>query len=286
MEQGSEDWLKWRQGGIGSSDAPVIMQVSPYKTPFQLWEEKTSGLSSGAMNWAMSRGHDLEPIARANYEINQGVEMPAMLMEHSEHKFLRASLDGCNEEKQIILEIKCASKEDHATAQRGSVPEKYFPQLQHQLLVTGYKTVHYFSFDGVAGVLVEIKRDEEYLKKLLEEELKFWSFITTKTPPPYTERDYVPITDFTISTAVSEWKMLERKIEQLKTEQELLREIIEDGLPAVRCSAYGVKIAQLSRKGSVDYGKIPELRGIDLEQYRKPPTNYTRFQIESTAEEC
>ena len=41
MEQKSEEWLDWRKKGIGSSDAPIIMGVSPWKTPFELWEEKT-----------------------------------------------------------------------------------------------------------------------------------------------------------------------------------------------------------------------------------------------------
>ena len=31
----------------------------------------------------------------------------------------------------------------------------------------------------------------------------------------------------------------------------------------------GISLCQVVRKGNVDYAKIPELKGIDLEKYRK-----------------
>lgn len=34
-------WLKVRNMGIGGSDAAVIMGLNPYKSPYQLWLEKT-----------------------------------------------------------------------------------------------------------------------------------------------------------------------------------------------------------------------------------------------------
>ena len=36
-----EDWLQVRQQGIGSSDAAAAVGLSPYKSPLQLWAEKT-----------------------------------------------------------------------------------------------------------------------------------------------------------------------------------------------------------------------------------------------------
>ncbi len=36
-----EEWLQWRNRGIGSSDAPVAVGVSRYKAPLELWLEKT-----------------------------------------------------------------------------------------------------------------------------------------------------------------------------------------------------------------------------------------------------
>jgi hypothetical protein len=40
---------------------------------------------------------------------------------------------------------------------------------------------------------------------------------------------------------------------------------------ARRTYGSGVEVLKSSRKGSVDYSAVPELRGVDLEPYRKPP---------------
>src|SRR5690606_26404268 len=43
-----EDWLEVRKGGIGSSDAAAAVGLSPYKSPLELWMEKTGRASSQA----------------------------------------------------------------------------------------------------------------------------------------------------------------------------------------------------------------------------------------------
>ena len=40
MDQNSPEWHEWRRKGIGSSDAPAVMKVSPWMTPYMLWEIK------------------------------------------------------------------------------------------------------------------------------------------------------------------------------------------------------------------------------------------------------
>ncbi len=46
--QNTPEWHAFRRKRIGASDAPVIMGISPWKTPYQLWIEKTSGIESSA----------------------------------------------------------------------------------------------------------------------------------------------------------------------------------------------------------------------------------------------
>jgi predicted phage-related endonuclease len=42
MQQQTPEWLEFRKNKIGASDAPIIMETSPWKTPYQLWLEKLS----------------------------------------------------------------------------------------------------------------------------------------------------------------------------------------------------------------------------------------------------
>ena len=39
-----EDWLDCRRQGVGGSDAAVVCGVSRYKSPVELWMEKTGQL--------------------------------------------------------------------------------------------------------------------------------------------------------------------------------------------------------------------------------------------------
>lgn len=274
MEQGSESWLEWRNRGIGASDAPVIMGVSPWKTPYQLWEEKMGVVKGMSGNWATRRGNDLEPLARKTYELMTDLDMPPVLAVHPVYDFMRASLDGYNFEARKILEIKCPGREDHAKAVAGQVPLKYIWQLQHQLLVTGALEADYFSFDGENGVIVTVKPDEAMQDLLVEKCSAFWACVTSRKPPELTDRDFVKVTDVSAKELVDEYVAAKRAYQAMEERlDELKAEIIAKyGDKAPRVMVHGLAIVQTARQGSIDYSAIPELRGVELEQYRKKPS--------------
>ena len=193
MDQQSADWLRWRNKGIGASDSPAILGVSPYRTPYQVWEEKTGrGPNEQEINFGIRRGIELEPKARAMFELEHDIDMPAKCFEHSTFPWIRASLDGWNEEARAILEIKCAGQKDHTSAKMGDIPEKYYWQLVHQILVTDAKEVYYYSFDGEQGVTIHkhasfFKKD---IAKLLKKLSDFYNHIKKDIPPSYEDKDF------------------------------------------------------------------------------------------------
>ena len=75
LQQNTNEWLEFRRNKIGSSDAPIIMGKSPWKTPHQLWEEKMGIKDSFFESQAMRRGKDLEPEARTAFEEQTGLVM-------------------------------------------------------------------------------------------------------------------------------------------------------------------------------------------------------------------
>lgn len=200
IKQGSRDWLDWRGKGLGASDAPAIMGISPWSTPFQLWLEKT-GLgermpSNEFAVAAMRRGNDLEPVARKLVEAELGLFFPALAATHDVHEFIRASFDGYHEETNTLLEIKCPSKVDHAEALKGRVPKKYFPQLQHQFLVSGAKTCIYASYDGKESLaLVTVYPDSIYIGRLTQALVSFWGNVNRMEAPVATDKDVKAIVD-------------------------------------------------------------------------------------------
>jgi putative phage-type endonuclease len=187
LEQGSEGWLLWRRAGLGSSDAAVLVLGESWgKTPQDLLKEKAGLERRGDhQSPSMSFGKRMEPRIRKWYEELMGFESPPLCCLHDQHDFLKASLDGWHP-AGIILEIKCANRRDHQDALDGFVPEKYVPQVDHQLLVTGGKVVHYVSYHsrmdvGERYTLVTHHRDEGRLAELLTLETEFWVSVQANT---------------------------------------------------------------------------------------------------------
>ena len=277
MEQGSSDWHVFRSKGLGSSDAPVVMGVSPWKTRLKLYHEKVDGVVSDESNFATERGNRLEPVARTQFELLKGLNYEPKLFVHHDHDWLRASLDGYNEETNTILEIKCPGKEDHETAKSGSVPEKYIWQLEHQLLVSGALYVNYYSFDGENGELVEYYSDHSKRKVLFEEEMSFWfNHVLKKIPPALSKDDVLTISDGEAILLFGEYKKYKAISDEATKEMDRIKDLLVKKYGSLhdKVECDGVRVSRSERKGSVDYTKVIEKEGlnVDLERYRKPPT--------------
>lgn len=275
------EWFRWRQGGIGSSDAPIIMGVSPYKTALELYEEKVSeDLKETGNSFITDLGQRMEPRIRALYEMYSGKDFPAECVESADFPFLRASLDGRASDGEII-EIKLLGLADWTGAKAGVVPLKHWPQVQHQLLVSGAPQCVYvaylydkeckeelaLSMEKLAFVVV--KPDELYLGKLIEAEMQFWECVQKKKPPLPSAKDFKRLTGYV--DLANQWAELDKKIKELEVEREKVRDLLIEAASAAkhpRLVCAGIRLSQQSRAGNVDYKKIPELRGVDLDQYR------------------
>lgn len=177
--QGSPEWLYVRKSHITATDAGVILGVNPWKTPLELYKEKLSDDPPKPPSDRMKRGTELEPIARELFCIKTGHKMiPKVVF----RDWAMASLDGINAWNEI-LEIKCPGEKDHSLALQGKIPEYYYPQLQHQIYVCNGEKAFYFSFDGFDGVIVEVERDDEYIKNMVAEEFKFYMCLKKKLSP-------------------------------------------------------------------------------------------------------
>lgn len=183
MENTREEWLRWRQTGIGSSDAPIIHGISKYATPRQLWEGKLAEkFKEEESNFVLQMGNDLEPKARARFAALWNLEnfpppgeeetFEPRRVQMQDLPFMLASLDGASKDLETIIEIKFMSrpsvddpnkltpgKVKHLdvldetlpiTAFEGyrcRVPYMYWIQIQHQLAVTGAKRCFFISYE-------------------------------------------------------------------------------------------------------------------------------------------
>ncbi|MGO9060437.1 MAG: YqaJ viral recombinase family protein [Candidatus Binataceae bacterium] len=272
LHQNTPEWHRWRMQGIGASDAPVIMAESPFKTPRTLWSIKTGRMQEDPAGPAARRGRELERFARRAYERQTGIQMEPLCLVHQEFEWMRASLDGLSFDGSTLLEIKCPlSLRDRASAQQGRIPSQYHAQLQHQLEVSGAEQAHYWSFHGTDGILIKIRPDREYTKRLVEAEAAFWQLVKENRWPELANEELDLSTDPKWRQAALHYREVKLRLESAASEEHNLRATLERMATARRTYGCGVEVLKSSRKGAVDYSAVPELRGVNLEPYRKPP---------------
>jgi len=190
------EWLKARALGIGSSDAAVVMGLSSWKSPFSLWAEKTGLVQPENLEEKeyIEWGIILEPIIADKYQRTTGrkISSPTAIYQHDKYDWMLANPDRFVEIEGIgtgVLEVKTAGQ-FLAKDWEEEAPLAYQIQLQHQLCVTG---AQWGSFAVLIGGQkfrwMDVKRNDSFLKMLLEKEEEFWHYVQTDTPPPIDDSD-------------------------------------------------------------------------------------------------
>ena len=184
-----EDWLEYRKLGIGGSDASVVCGINRYKSPVELWMDKTGQLPYQEAGEAAYWGTQLENLVRTEFTKRTGIEVRKVeqLLRSAEHPFMQANLDGVCEHPEFGT---CGFEAKTASAYKTSewddcIPDEYQLQIQHYMAVTGYSGFYIAVLIG--GNMFRwqfVKRDEELIAMLVELESAFWKHVQDMTPPP------------------------------------------------------------------------------------------------------
>ncbi len=183
------DWLEYRRQGIGGSDASVVCGINRYKSPVELWLDKTGQLPPQEAGEAAYWGTQLEPFVRAEFTRRTGIEVihKSELLQSEEHPFMLANLDGICEVPEVgtcIFEAKTASAYK-AGEWEDTIPDEYALQLAHYMAVTGYAGAYIAVLIGGNSFKWRfVERDEELISMLIELESSFWTHVQDCTPPP------------------------------------------------------------------------------------------------------
>ena len=260
IEQNTKAWHDLRRNGVGASDVAAILGISPYKTRHDIFLSKTTDEVQNT-SFIQQRGHDKELIARAKYEINTGEEYPPCLVENDIYSYMRASLDGWNKEKNHIIEIKYCGKNF-----KEEIPEHYNVQCQYQMFLTGGTCELVWITDDDKIKCVPIERDLELIKKIISEVIAFWDEVKNAQYVECISEEKINLLKL-YKEKNSELKKIEEEVEKIKND--LLKDLDKKDYE----TQYGA-IRWVEKKGNIDYGKIPELNNVDLEQYRKKSSRY------------
>jgi putative phage-type endonuclease len=180
-----------RQGYIGGSDAAVIAGLSPWKTPYELWLEKTGEEAPPDLsaNERVYWGQVLEEIVAREYARRTGrkVRRQNKLLRHREYPFIAAHIDRDVLNELRILEVKTTDigrADEWGEEGSDEIPDHYYCQVQHYLAVTGEAVCDVaVLIGGNRFRIYSVSRDEEFIAGLINLEREFWQHVTERRPP-------------------------------------------------------------------------------------------------------
>jgi putative phage-type endonuclease len=173
-----EDWLAERRTGIGGSDVAAILGLSRWKTPLDVYLDKTGQLPPQPESEPMRWGTLLEPVILGEFAARHGirVERPHGIQRHAERPWMLASLDGWAPDLPAVVECKTARSADGwGDTGTGEIPAYYQTQVAHYLAVTGAAVAFVPVLIGASDFRVyQVERDDGFISDLQAAEEAFW----------------------------------------------------------------------------------------------------------------
>lgn len=159
LVQGTPEWLAARAAHYCASDAPAMLGLSKYKSRTELLREKKTGLAKevDANTQALfDHGHKAEAQARPEASKLFGAPLsPKVCTEIIDGMPLLASLDGVTEDWSGIWEHKLYAQwiADFIDVYM-DLPDTHWPQVEHQLLVSGATEALFMASNGIQSACV------------------------------------------------------------------------------------------------------------------------------------
>lgn len=181
-----EEWLKVRKLGLGGSDMAAVLGLSPWRSPIDVWLDKTSDAVEEKESEPMYWGTILEDIVAQEFAKRTGykVRNNNFTLQSEQYPYLLANID-----REIVgldagLECKTANAFKANEWDGDNVPDAYYIQCQHYMAVTG-KSSWWIAclVGGNTFYYKEIKRNEEVIKAIIDTGAAFWELVESKTMP-------------------------------------------------------------------------------------------------------
>lgn len=261
LPQGSDAWLKLREGHITATMASVISGNSPFQNPDKLWKEMLGLIPRQPSNFAMERGKRLEPIARAAYELQTGEQFEQMCvvseaeLDSDGKPWIMASLDGIDCFGIKGIEIKCPGEKTHELALAGACPDYYQDQIQWQFLATEntIKQIDYVCFHpdypkdkqiAVVNIYPDLTRQAELLSKAKG----FRQCLINK----------IPLCGSEFEAVAKYFVIAAKEAEVANDKMEVAKKLLVEAAGGVSQNGAGVIVSVSERKGTLSYEKLVE----------------------------
>lgn len=181
-----EQFLLDRKQGIGGSDCAALLGVSPWVTPLDVYNDKTSPeLLVEEENEDLQRGIRAEKYILQEYaernEVRLDINIPTVV--DKQYPFMRANIDAMVAGSNIVVEAK--STKAPISAWEKGIPEYYKAQVAYYAMLTDTEYVEVpVLFSGWKYACFTYWRDAQYESQIKEVVIHFWQEHVVKGIPP------------------------------------------------------------------------------------------------------
>lgn len=272
-EIGTAEWHEQRRERLGASEVTAILGLSPWKSAYQVWLEKTGRVPPWEGNDATRAGQRLERAVLDQAEedlgpLERNVVVPAVGLDCP----LTATLDAWATHRDEVVEAKTSGIVGPVYGEWGEegsdiIPQAYLVQVAVQMLCTEAELAHVYALLGGRGIIrFRVARDEEVIDAIADQCARWW-------------HRHI---DQGIEPKLSEPLPLEI-VKRLRREPNKTIDLAEDALASVQRWEAAKDIANSAKKtaeaaqsellmflGDAEAGTLPDGRVLRYgEQYRK-----------------
>ena len=288
-QQNSLELSAERKGRITASAVGAVLGLSKFATADdvlrRMVREHFGAEPEFVGNVATKWGHENEPQAIEDFAFwrAENVLPHDFVSCEIEGVLCGASPDGVMQKgERELVEIKCPySLRDQSViaADFLEAHPEYYAQIQWQMICADKQSCLFVVWTTQGVDFVRVERESDWLDKNMPRIKAFYDLFQQtiadeklyaphlqSNKKEYAERDddLFVFAALAYQNAIAEQKAAEERVEEARKK---LLEICTENTKGA-----GVTVYQSERKGAVDYKKIPQLDGVDLEQYRKKST--------------
>lgn len=250
------EWLQARRRGIGGSDIGAILGLSKFKTPMDVFLDKTGQITDEASGEHLYWGTVLEDVVAHEYQkrTERKIQRVNQMLAHPEHDFMLANIDRAIIVPEIAGNVRwkdgrlttdrileCKTANGFAADQWGdvgtdNVPDAYLLQCQWYLGITRADVADLAVLIGGSDYRIySITRDDSLIGDMIEAAAEFWKRVQEGVAPdPQSVAEAARkwprhiagkslIVDVTVAEACAELETIGQQKKQLEAREDELK---------------------------------------------------------------
>lgn len=272
IEQRSEEWFKQRIGKITGSRIGAILGYNPWQKPKDVMRamvrEYHGAENEFEGNVATEYGNNFESIAQGDFEIESGKSViETGFHVAKEHDWIGASPDGLIDD-DAILEIKCPfGARENGKFKALSEQMHYFSQVQFEMYCTNRTKAYFYQWSHVNTILETVEINTSWIQDKILVLREFYNDYLKQIKNPDEHLVDLIQTKEAVELA-NAYRAFKEDMAQAKVFMDDAKSQLIELADGKKTNISGVLVYPIERKGTINYKKIPELKDVDLEQYR------------------